>query len=183
MAFRKLSELHVDAIIHQAALGKQPTEISKLLEDGVETGDGSRLESVTVDESNVRRHITRRPDELELARYEIYGDLSREPAAHPGWRLQERRKLYDMCVEQAQASPNGSGQRAYITIAARLLADSSAELGTLAPREGTKHLHVHGGDTSELTKTISHRLRELAEGGALDAAADLLSDSPERRAN
>ena len=174
---RKLTKQHLEEVLKQSALGKKPTEICRLLEGGIDTGDGATLMPIqSIDESTIRKHIARRPEEIQEYRVSIYGDLAKEPLAYPAFRLRERRKLYDRCVLGADEARTGRGKLAYLTIAAKLLTDAGIEVTSLTPREGTQHKHVHlqGEGVPALTASLASRLAELGRAGMMDTAVEIM---------
>ena len=174
---KKLTKQHMVEVLKQAALGKHATEIARMLEAGIDTGEGSTLIPIeSIDESTVRKHVSKRDAEVQEYRVAIYGDLAKEPLAYPAYRLRERRKLYDQCVSGAEDARTGRGRRAYLTLAAKLLTDAGVEVTGLTPKEGTqhKHVHLHGEGVPALTATLASRLAELGRAGMMETAVEIM---------
>ncbi len=195
MPVKILSKQHFDAITRQSALGVGATDITRMLADGIETDEGNTLVPVVIkNESTIRRHIERRQTEVEGWREKIFGDLQAEPLAWPGFRLKELRRIYNMCMGGAENSRPGADQQKYLNIAKAVLETASRETARLAPREGAKHVHLHGGGedaVAGLRISLARSLSEMADANVLEETVKVLepptttcasaSDSPPAR--
>jgi len=173
---KKLTDVHIDEVLRHRALGLHCTEIAKLLEHGIKTGDGLTLAPVVIDVSTLRFHCRHKAGRIHEHRREAFGNLEAEAMAWPGWRLREFRRLYDQSVEAAETSEKDSERRQCLALASRILEQAGTEISRLVPKEGPRHLHVHGnGDGAPaLTEALASKLTELARAGMLEEAAGLL---------
>jgi len=180
---KKLTEDQVDEVLRHRALGLHCTEIAKLLEQGIKTSDGLTLAPVVVDVSTLRFHCRHKAARVHEHRREAFGDLESEAMAWPGWRLREFRRLYDQSVAAANDSKKESERRQCLALASKILEQAGTEISRLVPKEGPRHLHVHGnGDGAPaLTSALASKLTELARAGMLEEAAGLLGPATETK--
>ena len=178
MPVKKLSDQHYDAITRQSALGVGATDITRMLADGIETSEGNTLLPVVIkNESTIRRHVERRQEQVDKWRQKIFGDLQAEPLAWPGFRLRELRRIYDMAMGAAQNYEPGTEQQKYLGIAKGVLETASREPASLAPREGTKHVHLHGGNEeaiNDLRVSLARNLSAMMDADVLEETVEAL---------
>ena len=180
---QKLTPLHLEEILRLAATGLGYVEIQRKLEAGTETLEGEQLSCVNISRQAITKHVQNRPEEVDAWRYELFGKVKDKVMAWPAYRLDEQDKLYKRCLELAE-STDGLERQRYMSLAAKLLADAREEASKMAPREGTKHLHLHehgGNGDGELAEALSARLAELSDAGMMDDAVSLLGTGKRKR--